>query len=330
MRNDLDTRERKTGSAHAIAASSVRSKSKDDEIHHVLERAVVGACFKNTILGKDGEAQPKPCEDPQPCESDVQVSVRHHRKLPSINGAGCGTAAMAGMKRFIAVMDKVYAKVLTDGDFDFIGFMTARGLSAEEMLDLLEACAARLGADWNCGARGFVHVTVAMSRLQRILTSLGQENRCFDARACERSVLFIVPHGEAHLFSVSLIEERFRLKGWETKLLLAGSSGELSRVLKNAHFELICLAWLDSELKNHVESLLHTVRTSVNREQTCVIAGGSAAEEDSVWLKERGVEKVCSNAQIAVSEAERHGANRNSAHGVTETTGSLLEPSRSA
>jgi hypothetical protein len=152
MQNDLDTRERKTGSAHAVAASSV--KSKDDEIHHVLERAVVGACFKGTIPGKDGDAQSKPCEDPQPCENDAQASVRHHRKLPSINGAGCGTAAMAGMKRFIAVMDKVYSKVLTDGDFDFIGFMTARGLSAEEMLDLLEACAARLGADWNCVRAG--------------------------------------------------------------------------------------------------------------------------------------------------------------------------------
>ncbi|WP_394690166.1 B12-binding domain-containing protein [Hoeflea sp.] len=328
MQNDLETRERKTGSPRRAAASGVNSNPCGNEIQHVIERAVVGACFQGTIRSKDGQAQPQSCENG--VSAPVREPVNPHRKLPSINGAGCGTAAMAGMKRFIAVMDKVYAKVLSDGDFDFIGFMAARGLSPEEMLDLLEACAARLGTDWECDACGFVHVTVAMSRLQRILTSLGQENRSFDARPCEHSALFIVPHGETHLFSVNMVEERFRLKGWETKLLLASSSGELSRLLKNAHFELVCLAWLDSELKNQVESLLHTVRMSVNREQTCVIAGGSAAELNSDWLKERGVEKVCSNAQIAVSEAERHGANRNSGHNVTETTGSLLEPLRSA
>jgi hypothetical protein len=326
MHNELETRERKADSERR--AGPFETKPNDNEIHTVIERAVVGACFKSTLRGKEGEA------GSQPCESHVQVpareTVQQRQRLPSISGAGCGTAAMAGMKRFIAIMDKVYSKVLTDGDFDFIGFMTARGLEPGEMLDLLEACAARLGADWSCDARGFVHVTVAMSRLQRILTSLGQENRSFDSRPCERSVLFIVPHGETHLFAVSMMEERFRLKSWETKVLLASSSGELSRLLKNAHFELLCLTWLDSELKNQVESLLHTVRTSVNREQTCVIAGGSAAEAHSGWLKERGVEKVCSNAHIAVTEAERHGANRNSAHGVTDITGSLLEPSRSA
>ncbi|WP_421778905.1 hypothetical protein [Hoeflea sp.] len=230
----------------------------------------------------------------------------------------------------MAVTDKVYAKVLHDGDFDFIGFMAARGLDAGEMLDLLEACAVRLGEDWSCDACSFVQVTLATSRLQRILTTLGQENSSFDSALCDRSALFIVPQGEIHLFAVSLMEERFRLNGWECRMVPACDARKLSRLLRQGVFELVCLTWLDSELENQVETLLRTVRASVDREQTFVIAGGSAAELHSEWLVERGVEKVCSNAHIAVTEAERHGANRNSAHKVTDRNGSLLEPMRRA
>jgi hypothetical protein len=331
MRNDPGMRE--TGIGSDWRAGPPRVESDDGDIHNVIERAVVGACFKSAKRTPQSKAANSACEY-QPAETAPARSSGDfgmpRKRLPAINGAGCGTAAMAGMKRFLAIMDKVYDKLLSDGDFDFIGFMAARGLDAGETLDLLEACAARLGADWSCDARGFVKVTIAMSRLQRILTAFGQENRNFDANAYERSVLFVVPHGEVHLFAVSLMEERFRLKGWETTLVFANRSADLARLLKNGHFELICLTWLDSELKNQVESLLLAIRASVDRERTYVIAGGSATEEHSGWLIEQGVEKICSNAHIALETAERLGANRNSAHGVTETNGSQVEPTRRA
>jgi hypothetical protein len=120
------------------------------------------ACFKGTFGIGQGClcAQSSPAiQTPSHAKGPVMRGrrVRHHGLLPSISGAGCGTAAMAGDETVhIAVMDKVYAKVLTDGDFDFIGFMTARGLGPSEMLDLLEACAARLGAGLGLCARGFV------------------------------------------------------------------------------------------------------------------------------------------------------------------------------
>ncbi|WP_052161152.1 hypothetical protein, partial [Hoeflea sp. BAL378] len=241
-----------------------------------------------------------------------------------------GATALAVVQRFISVLDKVYAKVLTDGDFDFVGFMRARSLGPSEMLDLLEACAARLGEDWGCDRLGFVRVVIASSRLQRILTALSQENRCFEPFACDRSMLLIIPNGETHLFAVSLMEERFRLRGWETRLVFADRTLDVPNLLKTSDFQLVCITWLDSALKNHVEPVLHALATSVNRERTCVIAGGPAAEENAQWLAERGVEKVCSNAHIALETAERLGATRISAQSAAELNGSLLEPSQSA
>jgi len=237
---------------------------------------------------------------------------------------------MADVQRFISVLDKVYSKVLTDGDFDFVGFMRARSLGPSDMLDLLEACAVRLGEDWGCDSLGFVRVVVATSRLQRILRTLSQENRCFEPFVCDRSMLLIIPRGESHLFAVSLMEERFRLKGWETRLVFTDRLLDVPHLLETSDFQLVCITWFDSTLKNQVETVLHAIATSVNRERTCVIAGGPAAEDHSRWLEERGVEKICSNAHIAIKTAERLGATRNSAHSAAGINGSLLEPSQSA
>jgi hypothetical protein len=336
MRNDPEVREREAVSFNRGGDSDVGRDGRD--IHNVIERAVVGACFKGAARTRDAETVSQPCESrsghpPQhqhrvPAKSRARAPARNREKAAPASGVGCGTAAMARMKRFMAVTDKVYTKVLEDGDFDFIGFMVARGLDGGEMLDLLEACAVRLGEDWACDACSFVHVTLAMSRLQRILTTLGQENSSFESGLCDRSALFVVPRGEIHLFAVSLMEERFRLKGWECRMVPACNPRQLSRVLRQGGFELVCLTWLDSELENQVESLLRVVRASVDREQTFVIAGGSAAELNSEWLIERGVEKICSNAHMAITEAERHDANRNPAHKVTDKNGSLLKPMR--
>ena len=263
--------------------------------------------------------------DPAPLEGQSSV----HSGVPS-SALPPGASALAGVERFISVLDKVYAKVLTDGDFDFLGFMRARSLGPSEMLDLLEACAVRLGEEWGCDSLGFVQVVIATSRLQRILTAMSQENRCFEPFVCDRSMLLIIPRGETHLFAVSLMEERFRLKGWETRLVIADRLLDMPYLLKTCDFQLICIAWLDSALKNRVETLLHAIAGSVNRERACVIAGGPAAEDHSQWLEEQGVERVCSNAQIALETAQRLGATRNSAHSAAGISGSLLEPSQSA
>ena len=304
-----------------------------DDIINVIERVVVKTCFKAAIPPDIKQAPPaNPKEYGSMASNPRDASLKNFKALCAneVQPAAAGQAAMADVRRFIAVLDKVYSKVLTDGDFDFIGFMRARSLGPSQMLDLLEACAARLGEEWCCDSMGFVRVAVATSRLQRVLTALGQENRCFEPFSSDRSMLMIMPRGETHMFAVSLVEERFRLRGWDVSLVFADNISDLSHLLKASDFQVICIAWLDSELKNSVESVLHAIRTSVNRERTCIIAGGPAAEAHAQWMEQRGVEKVCSNAHIALNTAERHGATRNSAQATDEVNGSLLEPLRSA
>ncbi|MBC7283519.1 hypothetical protein [Hoeflea sp.] len=354
---NTDPEMRGTGGGSTGSAGPPQSGSANKDLQKVLERVVVTTCFKGTLAGADGNTladasqvgpQAPPALAPpaatrkgtprregartdamRQAEARDRTRARNHNKSPD-SAAKPGEVALAGLQRFLAVLDKVYAKVLTDGDFDFVGFMRARSLGPSEMLDLLEACAVRLGEEWRCDSLGFVRVVVATSRLQRILTTLSQENRCFEPFVCDRSMLLIIPRGETHLFAVSLIEERFRLKGWETRFVFADRFLDLPHLLETSDFQLICLAWLDSALKNQVETVLHAISTSVNRERTCVIAGGPAAEDHSQWLEERGVEKVCSNADIAINTAERLGATRISAHSAAGINGSLLEPSQSA
>lgn len=318
-----------------------RRESGSGNLYEMIEQVVVRTCFSGNVhTAKSGDCPTGTGRDATINKTGTQcpgASVTMTRPLnqEQASQVQSGASAMEGVKRFIAVLDKVYAKALCDGDFDFVGFMRARSLGPSEMLDLIEACAVRLGEEWNCDSLGFATVTIATSRLQRVLTTLSQENRCFEPFArerlmSERSVLFIVPRGEVHLFAVSLMEERFRLRGWETSLVIADRLLDLPHLLRSSDFQLVCIAWLDSALKNRVESVLQAIHTSVNRERTCVIAGGPAAAEHSQWLEERGVEKICSNAQIALDTAERLGATRISTQIATRINGSLLEPLRSA
>ncbi|OCW58473.1 hypothetical protein AWJ14_18420 [Hoeflea olei] len=334
---------RGTAGGSRASPGGAQSASDDATLHHVIERAIVHTYFK--AAAPEAESEPAAGDGGRPppgAEAGAgrarrsgatgAVEVRRQGRSRSRTGppGSPGASTLERMQRFISVLDKVYSKVLTDGDFDFVGFMRARSLGPSEMLDLLEACAARLGEEWGCDNLGFVRVVIASSRLQRILTTLSQENRCFEPFLCDRSMLLIVPRGETHLFAVSLMEERFRLRGWETRFVVADRTLDLTNLLKTSDFQLVCLTWLDSALKNQVEPVLHAIATSVNRERTCVIAGGPAAEEFSQWLAERGVENVCSDAANALETAERVGANRYSAHSAVGTNGSLLEPSQSA
>jgi hypothetical protein len=329
------------GTAGAGGVSgAVKTERDGNDLHNIIERVVVKTCFKGGVAGsgsRDAVAAVQSASSTpptinrtgHPCpDASVAMTLSQSEDQPS--GAMPGSSAMEGVKRFISVLDKIYAKVLSDGEFDYIGFMRARSLGPSEMLDLLEACAVRLGEEWECDSLGFAVVTIATSRLQRILARLSQDNRCFEGSARDRSMLLLVPRGETHLFAISLIEERFRLRGWETSMMFADRILDLPEVMRSGDFQLVCIAWLDSALKNRVESVLQAIHTSVNRERTCVIAGGPAAAQHAHWLEERGVEKVCSNAQIALETAERHGATRISAQIATGINGSLLEPLRSA
>ncbi|MBU2484681.1 MAG: hypothetical protein KKG78_06320 [Alphaproteobacteria bacterium] len=323
-----------------------RRDTGSGDLHQMIEQVVVRTCFggnlqaassADCLTGNRPQAATSNAATHKAGQQCPGASVTMTRALShdqtTQEQAGQiqpGASTMEGVKRFISVLDKVYAKALSDGDFDFVGFMRARSLGPSEMLDLIEACVVRLGEEWSCDSLGFATVTIATSRLQRVLATLSQENRCFDPGARERSMLFIVPRGEMHLFAVNLMEERFRLRGWETSMVIADRLSDLPHLLATSDFRLVCIAWLDCTLKKRVESVLHAIHTSVNRDRTCVIAGGPAAAEHSGWLEERGVEKICSNAQIALDTAERLGATRISAQIATGINGSLLEPLRSA
>tara|TARA_R110002020_G_scaffold36134_27_gene108726 strand:- start:2654 stop:3667 length:1014 start_codon:yes stop_codon:yes gene_type:complete len=334
-----DPEMRGTGGSSSGSGGLPHSPSGDTNLHTVIERVVVKACFKTAAGDNQPDLESRlpaaarksaTMRKGAPCGDESQANGIRRQGRGRIKTGPPGASALDRVHRFISVLDKVYAKVLTDGDFDFVGFMRARSLGPSEMLDLLEACAVRLGEEWGCDSLGFVRVVIASSRLQRILTALSQENRCFEPFVCDRSMLLIIPNGETHLFAVSLMEERFRLRGWETRLVFADRTLDLPNLLKTSDFQLVCITWLDSALKNQVEPVLHAISTSVNRERTCVIAGGPAAEDYAQWLAERGVEKVCSNAHIALETAERLGATRISAQSAAKVNGSLLEPSQSA
>ena len=262
-----------------------------------------------TEFGRDGRA---PFDIRQPLQ---RLSTRRSRNA---------------MQRFIGVLDTVYSRILTDGDFDFSGFMRARGLQAGDMIDVLEAAAVRLGEEWRCDTKGFVRVTIGISRLQRILTQIAQENRCYECDVHDRSALVVVPQGETHLFAAALLEERFHLAKWETRTVIDNNAEDLRTILKNGDFSVICLVWLDETLKNRVEALLGGIRAGAAGSNAMVLAGGFAAMNHASWLVGQGVERVCSDAALAIDVAAGWCEIRGEGRTARRMSGSDREPVQSA
>ena len=119
-------------------SGALKQERAGNDLYNIIERVVVKTCFKGGLPGsgsRDAGAagQSGPSVAPtinrtgHPCP-DASVAMTLSQSEDQLSGAMPGSSAMEGVKRFISVLDKIYAKVLSDGEFDYIGFMRARSL----------------------------------------------------------------------------------------------------------------------------------------------------------------------------------------------------------
>lgn len=95
--------------------------------------------------------------------------------------------------------------------------MLARGVSVEQLyLELFAPAAARLGTLWDDDACGFLQVTDALGRIQRVLRLL--EPRWLvpaPGRSRVGRVLLACPSGEQHTLGLFMVADFFARDGWD-------------------------------------------------------------------------------------------------------------------
>ncbi len=182
--------------------------------------------------------------------------------------------------------------------------LIARGVTINAlMLDLLAPVARRLGELWEDDRCDFVDVTMGLWRLQQIVHDLTARYPMDPHRSARRALFLSMP-GDQHSFGATMVEEVFRLEGWDTDLLVDPSDHDL---LERAACGWYDIVGLTVSLACHIErvpSVIQGLRSVSLNPRIRVMVGGPAINADPALATRIGADGTASDAKMAVKLAE--------------------------
>lgn len=161
--------------------------------------------------------------------------------------------------------------------FDYVETLLAQGSSAEAIfLDLLAPTARHLGAMWESDATDFSNVTLAVSRLQRVMWRLG-ETFCNETGARDsggESILLTIVPGEQHSFGLSMVAEFFRRAGWNLCTGPFASNHELTSLIHHQWFDVVGFSISSDRRLDELKQEIVDIRRESRNRNIGIILGG--------------------------------------------------------
>lgn len=219
-------------------------------------------------------------------------------------------AAQAGMVVPAAAME-LFGKHILHDDLDAAIALVAdlgwKGVPVETiMLEVLAPTAARLGEMWEADDVDFVEVALSLQRLQQVLRSLSgaQVPETVLMRAPHRILLATTP-GEAHIFSLLLVDQFFRGDGWDVWTMPGATAQELVELVAREDFAMVGLSVSCEELLFALTSLIAEIRKATRREVPAIMVGGPILTLRPELTKALGADATARDGASAVIEGRR-------------------------
>jgi len=121
--------------------------------------------------------------------------------------------------------------------------LTRQGASADVIyLGYVAGAARRLGTMWETDEISFAQVTVATSRLYRIIRGMRHviDNAAF-GQVADRHVLFALVPGDTHTLGIEIASDMFRRDGWDVEMSVGETQDELVARSANERFQSVVL-----------------------------------------------------------------------------------------
>lgn len=177
------------------------------------------------------------------------------------------------------------ALALGDDDsaaYAYVEQQIAEGISVEAiLLDLLAPAARHLGTLWESDATDFASVTIAVSRLQRIMRRIG--DACFEegqlsamgasANGGESVLLTTIP-GEQHSFGLSMVAEFFRRAGWNLCTGPFASHQELTSLVHTHWFDIVGFSVSSDRRLDELKKDISNIRRDSRNRHVGIMLGG--------------------------------------------------------
>jgi methanogenic corrinoid protein MtbC1 len=179
------------------------------------------------------------------------------------------------------------------------------GVSPDRLyLDYVAGAALRLGEQWVDDTVSFVDVTIALSRLHKILRDLGPA--FFSAQPAEVSgieALFATTPGETHLLGVVMATDFFRRHGWSVDVDTTAEKATLLAAAARKRYAVIGLSASSRRMIEPLRSIIRDLRAISN--SAVIVIGGHINELEPEIAKMTGADVSVVDAASAARSLEK-------------------------
>lgn len=207
--------------------------------------------------------------------------------------------------------DKISAKEVADmmelvrhdsveAGLRYVHALRMRGHPVERLFaSLLAPVARQLGEMWTSDEVSFVEVTLAVSRIQRILFEL-----CEPAAPSSNgtfTVLLTATPGEQHTLGLHMAAETFRRAGIEVVSLVPTAISEIETVVRANHYDLIGFSFGSESLLDALASAIEATRVASQQTDVKIVVGGPASGLVSCAENRLGADRVVRDIPEAIA-----------------------------
>jgi len=194
-----------------------------------------------------------------------------------------------------------------DAAVDYVDDLLIADVPFEDVaLGLLAPTARKLGRLWEEDVVSFVEVTIAMTRLQKLIRvyapSLAPE---YDPTVTPWRILISAVPGEKHTFGASVAEALFVKDGWDVQAEVGLGKVELLERIRTEWFDVVGLTASSDASISQLSALIRRIReASLNSDLKILLGGAAFLGEPSMALALGADIEACSGPDVvgAVNE----------------------------
>jgi methanogenic corrinoid protein MtbC1 len=183
--------------------------------------------------------------------------------------------------------------------------LVAQGMSVEHVfINVLAPSARQLGEMWESDTTDFANVSLAMSRMQRILRILAERSSDATTRTgVGESVLLTTIPGEQHSFGLSMVAEFFRRAGWNLSTGPFRSHQELTSLVHNHWFDVVGFSVSSDRMLDGLKRDVDEIRRDSCNKLVAIIIGGPMVEARPELGAAIGADMISIDATTAPQQA---------------------------
>jgi methanogenic corrinoid protein MtbC1 len=177
---------------------------------------------------------------------------------------------------------------------------------ARVFLDCLSPVARELGRLWEEDRVSFTDVTFALGKLHQALHRAAAQARSErTVRPSAHRAYFAAAPGEQHTFGVTMLDEIFRLAGWDTVRDIDAAAEDMVETVRTAHFDVIGLSCADRARAAALSALVEALRRASHNREVVIMVGGPAFLEDATRVAAVGADCTAADAREALKIVEK-------------------------